>query len=482
MNGKSNWGVFKYLLAAVACLVLLVALFYAEEDWRGWHAWNRYQHQWEAKGERFNFASAVPAAVPDDQNFAVTPVVASCYLYILDTHGHRISPQDTNVVNRLNMAVPADTAKEIGNWQKSTASSLQSPGSALLALSKYNSTIAELREAAKLPDSRFPVNYDNEPPAGILLPHLASLKKCGLVLQARAIAELQTGQSDLALADVKLGIQLTDKIRTEPFLISHLVRIAMLQIALQPIWEGLARHQWSDTQLVELDQELGRLNFLADYESTMRGERTLDIANIEYLRRTHQFNLMDDPGKGPPSFQRMGLRLMPNSWFYQNELTIARMYEDRIFPSVDVEHQTVSLAAVHRNEAAITNRLTHFTFYDVFAKMLFPGVSPAVRRFTYAQQSADLARVAIALERYRLAHGEYPETLDALTPPFLDKPPHDVINGEPLHYRRTADGQFVLYSVGWNETDDEGEVVLQKGSTPGVDLNQGDWVWQYPAR
>ena len=482
MSGISNWGLTRSFLVVLACLIALVALFYVEEDWRGWHAWNRYQHQWEAKGERFNFASAVPAAVPDDQNFALTPVVASCYLYILDTHGHRISPEDTNVVNRLKMEVPPDTTKEIGNWQKSTMSNLKSPAGVLLALSKYNSAIAELREAAKLPDSRFPVNYDNEPPAGILLPHLAAMKKCGLVLQARAIAELQTGQNDQALADVKLGIQLTDKIRTEPFIISHLVRIAMLQIALQPIWEGLARHQWSDAQLVELDQELGRLNYLADYELTIRGERTLDIANIEYLRRTHQFNLMDDPGKGLPPLQKLAFRLMPNSWYYQNELTIARMYEDWILPSVDVEHQTVSLETISRNEAAITNRLRHFTFYDVFAKMLFPGVSPAVRRFAYAQASKDLARVAIALERYRLAHGAYPETLDGLAPQFLDRPPHDVINGEPLHYRHTADGQFVLYSVGWNGTDDDGEVVLQKGSTPGVDLNQGDWVWQYPAR
>ena len=70
----------------------------------------------------------------------------------------------------------------------------------------------------------------------------------------------------------------------------------------------------------------------------------------------------------------------------------------------------------------------------------------------------DLARTAIALERYRLAHGEFPESLDALAPQFIAKVPHDVIGGQPLKYRRTADGQFVLYSVGWNETDDGGVV------------------------
>jgi subtilase family serine protease len=59
--------------------------------------------------------------------------------------------------------------------------------------------------------------------------------------------------------------------------------------------------------------------------------------------------------------------------------------------------------------------------------------------------------------------------------------PHDIINGQPLHYRRTADGQFVLYSIGWNETDDGGVVVLNKGSSSTVDINRGDWVWSSSA-
>ncbi len=60
-----------------------------------------------------------------------------------------------------------------------------------------------------------------------------------------------------------------------------------------------------------------------------------------------------------------------------------------------------------------------------------------VKKFAYAQSSVDLARTAIALERYRLAHGDYPESLDALAPQFIEKVPHDVIGGGPLHYRRT---------------------------------------------
>jgi hypothetical protein len=67
-----------------------------------------------------------------------------------------------------------------------------------------------------------------------------------------------------------------------------------------------------------------------------------------------------------------------------------------------------------------------------------------------------------------------------LVPQFIAGLPHDIINGQPLNYRRTADDRFVLYSVGWNETDDDGEVGLKENGS--VDINTGDWVWRYPAK
>jgi len=70
----------------------------------------------------------------------------------------------------------------------------------------------------------------------------------------------------------------------------------------------------------------------------------------------------------------------------------------------------------------------------------------------------------------------------------MEKVPHDIINGEPLHYRLSTTGQFTLYSVGWNETDDGGVVGYAEKSSPRdespsrVDINKGDWVWRYPSQ
>jgi hypothetical protein len=47
---------------------------------------------------------------------------------------------------------------------------------------------------------------------------------------------------------------------------------------------------------------------------------------------------------------------------------------------------------------------------------------------------------------------------------------------QPLKYRRADDGQFILYSVGWNKKDDKGAVAKDD-----MENTKGDWAWKYPA-
>jgi hypothetical protein len=490
---------FKRFIFGVACFITLMALFYAEEDWRGKHELEKFKREWEAKGEKFDYASLIPPPVPDDQNFAKAPIwveaMKTSRLAMPLGSARSVWPLDRNG----NWAIP--TLTDLKGWQsyyRSLAATTnlfpvapqpQTPAQdVLLALSKYDSTIEELRQAGQRPYSRFPLDYAPGLPfdASVLVRTLGPLHGCGQVLQLRAIAELQNGESDKALDDVKFMLRLADAIRTEPFLISHLVRIATVQKALQPVYEGLAEHKWSDAQLAQLDSEFAKLDFLADYELSMRGERACEISWLEYVRRTRELSagLSNPYDSGPtPEYRRILSHLiMPDAVFYQNELTVARMQQQCILPMADPADRTVSPSKVQQSQSEVNRYLQHHWWWPnkIFARILMPGFQNAVIRFAYAQESVDLARVAIALERYRLAHGEHPESLDALAPQFIANLPHDIINGQPLHYRRTADGQFVLYSVGWNETDDGGVVALTKAGN--LDNRKGDWVWKYPAK
>ncbi|HWY30116.1 MAG TPA: hypothetical protein VNX46_05150 [Candidatus Acidoferrum sp.] len=503
-------------------LTLAVTFFYAEEDLRGWYAWQTFKQQAEATGEKLDYSSVVPPAVPDDQNFAMAPIVASSYAAELDRNSHKISPPLTNVVNRLDMTIYRDSDWERqptnGYWPMGTFTSLkawqiyfstpptnsltnefpvpQKPQSAaadvLCGLSKYDSDIEELRQASRLPKSRFPINYDAKLPFDELLPHLSSLKRCSQTLQLRALAEPELGQTDKALDDVKLAMRLIDSTRSEPFLISHLVRVAQFSITLQPVYEGLAKHKWSAPQLLELETELAKLNFLEDCQLAMRGERNGSLAKIDYFRRIKNvsefipmlsFDVMMNGDEKDAIRWDLILgstlyRLAPTGWFWLNEALIGKMYQKWCLRICDPDKHLASPSIANQAEQANDAELLPWRPWNIFATLFLPAVTASERKFAFAQCSADMAMIACALERYRLANGNYPDSLEKLFPQFIGEIPHDVINGQPLKYHRTDDARFLLYSVGWNEVDDGGKVGVKQSGY--YDIKTGDWVWEYP--
>jgi hypothetical protein len=105
------------------------------------------------------------------------------------------------------------------------------------------------------------------------------------------------------------------------------------------------------------------------------------------------------------------------------------------------------------------------------------------QRYAYAQAALDLVVTACAVERYRIARRQLPEALDELVPDWIDRGPVDVIDGRPLRYRRLDRNRYVLYSVGWNQTDDGGRVaerdrrIWSWDRLPGM-RDEGDWVWR----
>ncbi len=119
--------------------------------------------------------------------------------------------------------------------------------------------------------------------------------------------------------------------------------------------------------------------------------------------------------------------------------------------------------------------------HTVLSSMLIFPIDSVQRKFALAQTTVDEASVACALERHRLANGRYPETLAELVPSFLGAIPADIVSEAPLTLQQEG-SRLILYSVGWNERDDSGTIVLTKERWPAVDFTQGDWVWQFPEK
>jgi hypothetical protein len=90
------------------------------------------------------------------------------------------------------------------------------------------------------------------------------------------------------------------------------------------------------------------------------------------------------------------------------------------------------------------------------------------------------ASCAVAVERFRLQHGRWPQRLVELCPGFLKEVPVDPFAGQPLRFRRLDDG-VVIYSVGLDGIDNGGNVQRHKSpDEPGTDL--GFQLWDVEKR
>jgi len=511
-----SWRVIRRCLFLLVCLATLLALYYAEENWRGRRAWNKYRQELEARGEQLDYSTFVPMPVPDEQNFADTPLVRSWFLkensgsanFDKDNYGQSsgkvfdlrnkdwarrqfidlvawkmafdaIRSGNTNrhqvfvTTNKLDFETRANAAPAVLDGLKSSETQL-----------------AQLRAASRRPHSRYPVIYDLDNPWGILIPHLAKIKGATQRLQLRACAELAVGRNEDALEDLKLMLYMADSLKEEPILISYLVRLACVQIAIQPVWEGLAAHRWSDAELRELQTRFQQFNFLEDMKRPLGGERaagmlTADLLYRQKYRMSELFDL-DAPDPTGGGFVDLVSRVAPHGWYYQEQLNYCKLYENQLGGTFDAAQKRVFPGQIqtraHELEREIAGgrlgkTLNAVAHHQLLAAMLLPALSNLPLKAAMAQTTADQAALACALERFRFANGQFPEKLDALAARFVPQVPNDIVTGESLKYRRTDEGGFLLYSVGWNEKDD--------GGTPGkmlFDEKQGDWIWQFPEK
>ena len=531
-----TWRVLRRILIVLAWGATIVALFYGEENWRGRRAWNNYRRELEARGEPFDLKSFIPKPVPDEQNFAMTPLLAPLFDFEPGTQHRR----DSNGWDRAMSDPPRHEAAAsaikrpeatVGDWSRgrkldlvawqrayaqptnpSTRQSINpipdtpageredratAAAAVLEALRECDPMLEELRAASRRPYSRFNLRYDEENPAGILLPHLAVLKRWVTILQLRAAAELALGKTEPALEDIRFSFRLIDAVREEPTLISFRVRVSEVRLALQPIWEGMAEGRWSAGQLEAIQQALQRFDFLGDAKRGLQAE-CIGLGNgiLEYLRRwpsqAHELVGLDE-ARAHPNATDLAAHVLawgPRGWLYQEQVEYDRLFDRFILPPVDTVASRVRSDLSSSNRAALDGLLAGDALqllkaHRVFSTVLLPSLPNIHIKAAEGQAWVDVAVVACALERYRLATNQYPEMLDALAPRFIEKLPHDVISGQPLKYRREEGGRFVLYSVGWNAKDDGGAYPpkrIERSERPFGKPNpdDGDWVWRYP--
>jgi hypothetical protein len=77
--------------------------------------------------------------------------------------------------------------------------------------------------------------------------------------------------------------------------------------------------------------------------------------------------------------------------------------------------------------------------------------------------------MALAMERYRIKNGHWPERLEDLKPDCIADVPIDPYDCQPIHCRRLEDG-FVIYCVGPDHEDNGGTLDRKRSIRAGADI------------
>ena len=507
--------VWKALGFAGMGLGTLIALFYAIENWRGARAWKHVRDELRAKGEPLSYAELVPPLPPAADNFATTPLFEGLF-------DKSIDPKSKQEVWRLKLQehpLPywLFELKDRGMWWPGGPSAIEwrqsihrvpltkeqikgggnsfvrdssAPGQVIdgvdlvanppieavrLLLEKSRPVMDEIETAVRRPSSQFPIHYEDH--AGAILIHLSRLNSLGRLFGRRAQVRLETNDASGAIEDVATTLRLAESLKGEPILISGLVRIMIMNEALWPMWQGLTDARWTEAQVRQMQDQLAQIDVLAGYQRCLVGERIMGTDFIDALERERAWGWWMNRQEN--FFGVNPLWFIPAGWFDQNKVAYVRLNNSYAMPAIDAVgrrfHREKALAHADRNDADVGKKWNLFAFGGMDRSFH----KEAALKFAIAQTQIDLATIACGLERYKLKEGRYPEALGSLVPAYLAALPHDLIDGKPLRYR-TADNGFVLYSIGYNQTDEGGEVITKTGTGIRAWIpEEGDWVWSH---
>jgi hypothetical protein len=353
-----------------------------------------------------------------------------------------------------------------------------------LALSEpLNGEFDAMRAALKRPYARMDGDYTM--PYACPIPNFVMMRTLAQTLADRAKCHLLLDDPAGAVGDLTLLHDVCRILEARPTgqpmtLVAAMIDVAITGLYAETIEESFQLGAWHEPQLIALQQQLVQTDLLPIVRESFLDGRAATITSLENIPPAELFKQINY--KISVKDQNVSMWEMlkdpiyafmffaPRGWVYQNMIFGAKLLPAS--ESGDVAKHLVlpEIAERGMREFKVLPKWSPNSFLGGF---FIPNVTRAWQTTAHNQSLVDQAQIACALERYRLAHGGYPETLAVLAPQYIEKIPHDIIGGQPLHYRRSSEGTFLLYSVGWNEKD-EGGLVVDNGLG---DLATGDWVW-----
>ncbi len=325
----------------------------------------------------------------------------------------------------------------------------------------------------------------------VLLPNLGMMRKFTYMLKFDTQLAIESGDSQRATADMLGQLGLAKQSKQQGFLISDMVGIAILNLLVQDLNELLLAYpdSWTRDQLVSLTHAISTVQSLPALGLEIEAMFFDDMLQRAYTDDGHGNGRMTKEGlfvlsgmggmsfpdgpefgverairslTGPVTLVMMGDRKTQYDLYHGVMDTTRRVLDEG---PESIGHlgylKKLSRARVKRGLGL------NYSPVDLF----MPAMTRAVDRAFQSQLSTQAAMTMLAIEIYRLDHGQLPELLDELVPKYLPSVPQDPFNpGFPLQYVVDETG-YMVYAAG-ADGDLDGGVQID----PEVDRGQFRWL------
>jgi hypothetical protein len=336
-------------------------------------------------------------------------------------------------------------------------------------LKRVAPALAEALELARLPNGRHRITYLRN----VLNTLLGDQDKTRLVtalLRYEALCCAEAGDMKGAMRACHAALNAARSLGDEPFAVSQLIRVACVAVACQAVERTLAQGEPGPADLADMQRALENEDAFDGLMVAMRGERALMHEMFDALESgdvlTSQVAGND---RTPPSWQEVYLRWIVRDNFRDEHPLYLSMMSRRL---VEVRQPMHKQADAEQQFATDARSLPSSA---ILTRLLLPGMHRLGEAERRKHANVRCLAVALAAERYRKEHGDWPKTLDRLTPDLLTAVPLDPFDGKPLRYRRLADGA-VVYSVGPDGADNGGTLDRPNaGLRPGTDVGYRLW-------
>ncbi len=291
----------------------------------------------------------------------------------------------------------------------------------------------------RFPDRIVPMDPFKEGDGGASIPSVSRL----ISLDAHLVIEEKKFDEGLFCAQLMLHCakMLGHQFSVLRYLIRNYCGRSAVLILERTLAQGESK---KEKRLIELGESLQQELAPQRFVDAVRGER----ASIHGLMLHFAQN---------PESRKIKLFFDPPSWgrkhlpgYFRDEIRVAHAEILPLYPEM-LSHLKLPPHELRKQAKQLDARKCE----TAMAERWRPSFEAAVKARQLHHAQVRTAQVGLALERFRLQHNKWPDSLMELTPKCIKKIPLDPFDGKPLRYRPFEQG-VVVYSVGDNGVDDFG--------------------------